>query len=264
MMRMRSLSAVLLLLLAAAFPAAAQTAIGCWNTTRAGTWSLSDGSDVSSFRSAVTSAFPGMKFSPTSTLTSAYLSKIDVLIIAVPTGGFSDTTPLSSSEQTALLNFVIAGGRALIFTDNDTAASNGSTVNNSYVNPFGVTATGTLNSNPESVTVTNPSASPVTNGFMGTVSSYNTGWPGWYSSLGSYASSLATLDANGETALAVIPPGGINAGSGAVVMFSDSTYLANGYLDSAMQSLTLNAIAYSALRLSAISPAKVDAAPTSR
>ena len=260
MMRLHALiGAFLFLILAGAAPAMAQNRIGCWDMTRAGQASMVGGSYLSQFSSAVTAAFPGMKLSPTSTLTSSYLSTLDVLIIVDGTGGNSATTPLSSAEQTALLNFVQAGGRALIFTDNDTFTSNASTVNNSYINPFGVSSTGTLNGNPFNVTVTNPAASPITNGFMGMVNSYYTGWPGWYNRLGSYASSLGTLDANGETALAVIPPGTINSGSGAVVLFSDSTYLYNGYWNSTMQALTLNAIAYAALRLSAISPTKVNA-----
>lgn len=94
---------------------------------------------------------------------------------------------------------------------------------------------------------------------MGMVSSYDTGWPGWYNNLGSYAIGLATLDANGQTSLAVIPPGAINSGSGTVVLFSDSTYLFDGYWDSAMQALTLNAVACAALREKSISPTKVNA-----
>ncbi|HLV79161.1 MAG TPA: hypothetical protein VKT32_02735, partial [Chthonomonadaceae bacterium] len=67
MIRHRAFLAILLFFLAvSAMPAPAQNLIGCWDTTRAVTWSLSGGSDVSQFSSAIQTAFPGMNYSATS------------------------------------------------------------------------------------------------------------------------------------------------------------------------------------------------------
>ena len=89
----------------------------------------------------------------------------------------------------------------------------------SFVVPFGLATTGTVLS-ADSVTVTSPNSSPVTDGPFGLVTLYTVSFPGWYTSLGT-AQGLATLDSNGETTLAWIPPGQISPSAGGIVFFSD-------------------------------------------
>jgi hypothetical protein len=163
------------------------------------------------------------QLSSTSTLTPAYLGTIGALIISVGFTNASGITPLSASEQSALLGFVEAGGTALLFTDNGTFSGNASAINSSFPAPFGLSAAGTLNGL-QSSTIVN-AANPVVHGIDGTATSFDTNFPGWFSSLGS-AEELATLSANGEPDLAFLAPGALGVGSGAVVFFSDGNNLA--------------------------------------
>jgi hypothetical protein len=220
--------------------------LGGWDSTRAGSqYNLVNGTSTTQVRSAIQTSFPGVQISGTGTLTSAYLSGIDVLLIEVGAGSFSYTTALSAPEQSALTTFVQSGKGVLIFTDNDAAAGQptSSTVNNSYLSPFGLHATGTVNNGSANATVTSPGTSPVTNGPFGTVPNFTTNFPGWFDNLGT-ATSLATLDANGQSALADLIGGGFGAGSGPVVFFSDSSILADGVITTNSQDLVLNAISF--------------------
>jgi hypothetical protein len=198
------------LVVAACNSAQAQTLrLGGWNSSRAGTnFSLVDGAAISQVRSAIATAFPGVQISGTDTLTPVFLSGIDVLFVSDVRGNTEYTTPLSADEQAALLAFVQSGKGAIILTDNDSAAGQplSDIVNESYLDPFGLDTTG---SNPNAnlnVTVPNPAASQVTSGPFGTVSSFPISFPGWFDGLGG-ATSLGTLDANGQPVLAAIHSG---------------------------------------------------------
>ena len=185
-----------------------------------------------------------------STLTAANLAGVQVLIIGSATGYNTDTTALSSSEQSALLNFVQHGGGVIISVNNDAfAGSSTSTVNNSYISPFGLHVTG-AGTGIQLASVTSTS-SPVTNGPFGLVSSIETDYPGWFDNLGSNADSLATLNFNGQPMLAVINPGTLETGSGGVVIYSDSILAINGspdgaggYMSADNQTLARNSIAF--------------------
>src|SRR5580704_4382156 len=77
--------------------------LGGWDSTRAGSqYNLVNGTSTTQVRSAIQTSFPGVQISGTGTLTSAYLSGIDVLLIEVGAGSFSYTTALSAPEQSAL------------------------------------------------------------------------------------------------------------------------------------------------------------------
>jgi hypothetical protein len=217
---------------------------GGWDSSRGGAHgSLGEGSGMSDIRSDIQSTFSGSSIVSMSTLSASNLAGVQVLIIGSGTGDNTDTTALSSSEQAALLNFVKSGGGAIISVDNDTFAGSGTpAVNNSYISPFGLHATGTLNGI-QLATVTD-SSSPVTNGPFGLVSSIGTNYPGWLNNLGSNAQSLATLNYNGETMLAAINPGVLGPGSGGVVIYSDSI-LINGTINTwDDQTLANNTIAF--------------------
>ena len=217
--------------------------VGSWDTTRGGGGSVASGSLYTDLHNDILSTFPGSSFVSMSTLSAANLAGVQVLIIGSATGNTTDTTALSSSEQSALLTFVQNGGSAIISVDNDTFAGGGtSAVNNSYISPFGLHVTGT-GFGGQLATVTNTS-SPVTNGPFGLVSSIQTSFPGWFDNLGSNAHSLATLNFNSQPMLAVINPGALGLGSGGVVIYSD-TILADGLYNAAdNQTLARNSLAF--------------------
>lgn len=225
--------------------------IGGWDATRASSgFNLPTGTELAALRSLISSNFSGTTFVGTSELTPSFLSSIDILLINTAIGNNTAITPLSSSEQTALVSFIQGGGSAFLDTDNDSFDAQANAANNSFVNPFGVTATGTLNGL-QNITVTNPSSSPVTNGSFGTVNTLLTNFPGWYSTLGANAVGLGTLDSNGQTALATISRNQLAAGSGAVVLLSDIGPLVDVLITSADNSaFVLNSIAF----LSPITP----------
>jgi hypothetical protein len=188
----------LALLLTGLTPAArADFTLGGFDLSRGGGFSLRDGSLLTDFRAAISSAFPGSTLTASPTLTPAYLSTIQDLIVTSPTGDSTATAPLSSSEQAALLNFVKGGGSAIILVDNDTFAGQptSSNVNNSFISPFGLHVTGTV-TGLQQANVTDFS-SLVTNGPFGKVTSFTTSFVGWFDNLGPNATALASLAANG-------------------------------------------------------------------
>jgi hypothetical protein len=201
---------------------ASSLTVGGFNAARGGEGSIATNAGL---QSLILSQFPGTTFSSTALLTSSYLSTVSDLIISVATTDDSAITPLSVAEQTALVDFVEAGGTALLFTDNSTFAATAPTVNNSFLSPFGLSATGTL-SGLQSSTIVN-SSNPVVMGPAGPASGFDTNFPGWFASIGS-ALEIAQLTANSEPDLAVLLPGALGPGSGAVVFFGDGNNLGGG------------------------------------
>lgn len=228
------------------FSALADPAIVGFDASRGGLFSLSQGGALTALRTAILTAYPSATIGGVSALSAPGLAGADIALLASTTGGISAITPLSASEQTALNSFVLAGRGAVIFTDNDSFAGAGSQpANLSLLAPFGMTCNGTGLGWQRFATVSDPHASPVTDGPFGLCQSFSVGWSGWFNVLGS-ATSLATLNDNGQAALAVIPRGALGPGSGAVVLFSDCTMIGDGYFPAANQALVLNAIAFAA------------------
>lgn len=159
------------------------------------------------------------------------------LIIGVATSDTSATAPLSSAEQAALVNFVKGGGNALLFTDNAIVTS---TASNSFVSPFGLATAGTL-FGVQATTIVN-GTNPVVSGPFGVATGFGNLVPGWFSSLGT-AQELVMLDANGQPVVAVLMPGALGVGSGAVVFFGDSNFLIELQGDANDTILTLNSLA---------------------
>src|SRR5207249_1019313 len=88
---------------------------------------------------------------------------------------------------------------------------------------------------------------PIFAGSYGSVSTVLTGDPGYFDSLGSYATGLATFSFYGGLAVAAIPPGALSPTSGAVVFVSDVNAFDNARLSRSgydNQTLALNALAY--------------------
>ena len=196
-------------------------AVGGFNSVRGGEESIETNIAL---QNLITAQFPGTTFSSAMKLTPQYLSTISHLIIGVGTSCCSGTK-LSLAEQNALVNFIVAGGTALLFGDNSTSSVIARAANRSFMSPFGLSMKGTLDANQPSTIVN--SSNPVVTGPAGTATGFDTFYPGCFSNLGS-ATGIAVLTANHKLSLAFLPPGALGTGSGAVVFFSDSNCIEVG------------------------------------
>lgn len=213
-------------------------AVGSFTAARGGFESLAPGED-SSLANDIASAFPGTTFQFTNTLATSFLNSVNVVILGVATTDSTAITPLSASEQAALLNFVDSGGTALIFSDNSTFDSDAPAANASLLSPFGVTTTGTVIANAPILNLTGPLTGPFT-----PVTEFATNFAGYYTNTGG-GTVLADLSGNpAEPAIDYFAPGSLSAGSGAVVLFSDSDAMVAGdSLTATNLNLMLNAFA---------------------
>jgi hypothetical protein len=218
----------------------ADLVIGGFDAARGGDYSLREGGHLNTLRQALATAFPGATLTASSTLTDDYLATVNVLFLsAVFRDDNVQIAPLTVEEQGALLRFIGAGGAVLISTDNDFGYHEAS---DSLVNPFGLTSSGTLLA-AQPATVTDPAAHPVTSGPFGVIRTFTTYWPGQYVLQDPQLIALATLDANGQVALAVLNPGAISDTSGGVVFLSDMNVY-DGADDPNNFTLVLNALAF--------------------
>jgi PEP-CTERM motif-containing protein len=227
----------------AAGSAYATTAIvGGFDAARGGFESLAPGED-SALASDIATAYPGTTFQFTGTLTPSFLSGVNVVILGVATTDFSAITPLSASEQSALYNFVLHGGTALIFSDNSTFDSmdNAPAANASLVSPFGVTTTGTLNGLIDAPII--DSTGPLTGPFT-PVTEFEGDYTGYYSDTNG-GQVLADWYGNpAYPAIDYFKPTFFGPHSGAVVLFSDSDAMVAGdALTTTNLNLVLNAFA---------------------
>lgn len=216
------------------------TVIGGWNSARAGSAGL-EGSYAAATLTAIQAEFPDVTFSGSSEITDAFLANVDVMAVWAIRNLNDFIVPLSNAEQTALMDFIANGGAAILFGDGD-LDSGSEAANASIFDPFGVTVTG-LVSGTECAEVITPASHPITNGPFGLLSRFDTWYPGWFSELGPWVTPLATLDANDEATLAIIPAGTIAPGSGPVVLFSDVAPFALSILPED-EALVLNTTAF--------------------
>jgi hypothetical protein len=243
--RNRMLSLVGLLTIAPMLPTqASPLVVGGFDAARGGIESFAPGEN-STLAAEIASAFPGTTFQFTNTLTPSFFSSVNAVILGLGTSDTSSITPLSASEQSALKSFVLGGGVALMFSDNDTFASNAPAANANFLAPFGVIATGTL-SGIVNAPILNPTG-PLTGPFT-PVTTFATNFPGWYSNTNG---GLVLADLNGNPAMPAIDyfgPSAIGPTSGAVVLFSDSNNIAAGDpVAGADLNLILNALALATL-----------------
>lgn len=215
--------------------AQAAIVIGGWNEQRAEIAAIDTGFLPATMRFALEDPFPGTTYVSTYKLTPEFLAGVDVAILTSARGWDSSVGSLSGAEQTALLNYVKAGGAALIATDGDFTSS----ANQSFVAPFKITLGDYIGGTTTGV-VTTPS--PLTNGPYGTIDHFNLYTAGSYSKLGPYALPLAT-GKNGNVVLAVIPHDAISPGSGPVVFISSPEPLMPGLYGNGPE-LIRNTIAY--------------------
>ena len=220
-----------------AIPAYAGLVVGGFSLARGGIESLASGGDTA-LAADIQAAIPGTTFSFSDTLTPAFLGAVNAVILGDATTNTSAIAPLTASEQTALLNFVLGGGTAVIFTDNSTFSANAPTVNASMLSPFGVTASGTLGGT-HKAPIANLNG-PLTTPF-GPVTQFATNFPGFYTSTGQ--GQVLAQFAPGEAAIDYFAPGVLGVGSGKVVLFSDSNaMIAGDSLTATNLNLVLNAL----------------------
>lgn len=220
--------------------------IGTFNITRGGELSIADASQTSEIRSAIQTAFPTATLTSTATLTGAFFATVDVVIVTSATAGNAAITPLTSAEQNALRSFVLGGGSALLFVDNDTFAGSASDpANESVVDAFGFDVTGTA-SNSQNVTAAG-AGNPITGGPFGTVTSATYRWCGGFDTLPAEATSVGTVDGLNLSGAAYIARGALGANTGAVAAFTDNSILYNGFGSAGATTMVLNAIQYAAV-----------------
>ncbi len=196
--------------------------IGGFGQTRGGIESLANPLQ-SDLRAAIRAEFAGAHFCFSNELTASFLKHIDVIVLGVASGGNAAITPLSAAEQTNLLSFVLSGGTAIILTDNDTFDGHASApANASLLAPFGLAATGTVVGS--QTTQLFKDNNPVANGPAGNITTLQTFYPGWFSTLGR-SIELGRVTANSQPGVAYLSAGTLAAHSGAAVFFSDSNAL---------------------------------------
>jgi len=223
--------------------AAADPNVVGFNSVRGGVTNIVSGQEFDQLRAALIAVHPSTTFRGVSPLTDIN-SADDIVILASGSGSVTAITPLSAAEQTALLNFVLAGGSAIICVDNDTfngAASDAA--NESLLDPFGLDVTGTGLPWSRTASVTAP-ASPVMNGPYGVIATHSVGWSGWFNTVGPAGSVIARLNDNSQPNLVEVPCGTLGPGSGRVVLFSDTTMLIDTYVTANNLALLKNAYVF--------------------
>ncbi len=210
--------------------------VGAFDGSRGGLFSLSDGANAAAMKSLISSTFAGTTFASTPTLTTAFLSTVDVVWLNSVSGNTSATTPLSGAEQAALLAFVQNGGHALIFGENSVFEDE------SLLDPFSATTTGTL-TDTQTGTITN-ATHPLTaaSAPFGAVTTLQGFFPGNLSELGA-ATALGKWTSGNGTNVAVLDPGAISANSGRVVLLADVNFYADQLNNADNKKLLLNALA---------------------
>jgi len=206
---------------------AAALVIGTFDASRAGAGNIAAGDFTHSVVSTINTQFPGSSFVTFPTITSPALTGVDILMIAADKSAADPITELSASEQSAMLDFVKAGGRALILAD---AWGNHVPASQSMVGPFGLTVVDDGLTGVQLAQITNPTH-PVINGPFGSTSQIGLYGAGNFTSLGPSAVGLANELATGLPVAAAIEAHALSSTSGRVVLYTDTQM----YIDSAMQ-----------------------------
>lgn len=224
--------------------------IGVYNQIRGEDLALDGTAFGNQVETYVSANIPGADFIGTPALTPEFLATVDMVLINTAES-FSDAiSPLTASEEAALLAFINAGNGAIIVAD----GSFGSEAQ-SFVDPFGASIRGSEAGVPSPSSMIAPLSSPISNGPYGLITTYFTEraflgdlFPyvtGVFHDIGPYAVPLGKVDATNEISIAYIPENGLATGSGRVVFFTDAD-TALGSLEND-DGLFLNAIAYAAV-----------------
>lgn len=224
--------------------------MGGFNSDRIGIGSVVDGPIVEEFRSLVSAEWSDATFVGADLLSPSFLNTVDVLLIGAPKVG--GVTYLSNQEQQFLIDYIMGGGGAIIFADNDDHAGVPASDDaaETFLDPFGVDATGHLDGPQLAQSPSNLELRhPIMDGPFGTVGFITTYHGGWFNQFGPAVQEVAEYDSNGQAAVLAIAPGTLAPGSGGVVFLSDADILVDsavgGYIGEQDNSkLILNSMAY--------------------
>lgn len=193
--------------------------IGGWSAQRGGESGILDGERLQRLRDDLQSFYPGSGITTGDVLTSRMLENVDVMVLSsVFNGNNRSVTPLSAPEQFSFRNWIAAGGKALLVTDNEDYFAS----NQSLLEPFGLSAAQTKLDDNQFGTVINRVDFPqITDGRFGSVPRIHGTFAGELASTGA-ATTLATWDANDQPAVAAM-----QFGRGHLVVFADSQLLSD-------------------------------------
>jgi hypothetical protein len=226
--RLLTLAACLVVCAAAGDRAEGSWVVGSFNQSRGGFDSLDDPGQADQ-KALILFLHPEVTFSSTSTLTSAYLSTVNTMVIG---GGFDAShtiTALSVAEQSALFQFVSNGGNLAVFTENSNYdLANGAASRASLLSPFGLATTGWIVNDTANI-VTSPTH-PIALGPGGPLTHFDLHNTGWLTSLGPYAHTIAIETATGMPVMAAIERGAISPTSGRAVFITDSSVFDDGFI----------------------------------
>jgi len=169
--------------------------------------------------------FDRIDFLPLRELTDESLAEAHFVLLnsrASGLGNCPDAFEFSSDEQDALLNFVAAGGGALILLESQQYPGS-----QRLLDPFEVRLENATwletNTNP----VVDSGAHPITAGPFGTITRVKSDFSGWFTDLGPHASPLVILAPVGQPFLATIERDALGLGSGPVLLSADLNWLAD-------------------------------------
>lgn len=217
-----ALNAAVLAVLTGGAPGAFAQAprIATFDAARGGEGALATSSLAAGMRADIAAFLPGTTYVQFNSLTTLSTANADVVVLnSVFTGGGGVVAALSVAEQTALTNFVRAGGAAILLGDNPTFSS----ASSSFLNPFGFTETGEASEVSAATLTTPPGGNPLASGPAGAVSTFDVRFYRFLgSTLPSGGVSLATVGSG--IVGAYLPQGVFAPGAGEVFAFSDSLY----------------------------------------
>lgn len=193
--------------------------VGAFDASRAGDANVITGIFSEDSIAALSANFPGTDYTSAPELTPKFLAGIDILVLTPASSQTTAITPLSVSEQSALLDFVKAGGSALLIGDGVYPFI---TVTQSFMAPLGVTFGDDFLTGPlyvESVAALHP----VMNGPFGEVPAAIVYGSGQFTNLGPYATPLAEIAANQTPVFAAIERQALGPTSGRIVLIGDTT-----------------------------------------
>jgi hypothetical protein len=165
-------------------------------------------------------------------------------------GECPDTFEFSSGEQDVLLDFIRAGGGALVLLESGQYP--GSQL---LLDPFEVQIENDTWFETDTNPVADPDAHPITSGPFGTITHVRSDFSGWFPDLGPHATPLVELTPVGQPFLATIERNALGTGSGPVLLSADLNWLADlpvghgeepyfFFRDSPHEELFLNAISW--------------------
>jgi hypothetical protein len=198
--------------------------IGGFDVSRGADCNIANGSFLRRFRERLSATrYPGVTFvfSGTATITSAYLSTVDLLFLLSTASNTSAITPLSREEQDAVSAYIQKGGRFLISSDN--SGFGGSTTedaNNSILAPVHMTAGGQSYNGKHTIEAVDV-VSPLLTGRSGRWSLVDANYPGTWKDTG-VARVLAYVDGNRSMpVLAQFNDGDLGPSAGRGVVLAD-------------------------------------------